>query len=104
MKNGLVLLKLDRPRFLRFGHKALKTLVALTGKSLDELDFEKFDLDNLEVILYCALLSDAKTNNETLKLEDMEDLLDHADKYSDVLEAMKQAMNQAFQSGNEEKN
>jgi hypothetical protein len=105
MKNDLTMIKLDRPRFVRFGHKALKTLSALTGKSLQELDFENFDLDDVEKILYCGLLSDAKANGEVLKLEDMEDLLDQAESYQEIINAMGEAISKAFgNNSDKEKN
>lgn len=100
-KNDVVVINLDRPRFLRFGHKALKNLGALTGKGLADLGENDFDLEELEKILYCGLLSDAKENGEVLKLEDMEDLLDQAESYNDLLEAMNLALSNAFGSGDE---
>lgn len=100
-KNDVVYINLDRPRYLRFGHKALKKLGALTGKGLESLGDGNFDLEELEKILYCGLLSDAKENGEALKLEDMEDLLDEADSYEDLLEKMNLALEKAFGSGDE---
>lgn len=95
-KNDVVIINLDRPRELRFGHKALKTLTALTGKSLEELDLDdKFDMEELEKIFYCGLLSDARENKETLKLEDMEDLLDLAPMHV-LLNSMQMAFSAAF--------
>ncbi|MCP8969725.1 hypothetical protein [Ectobacillus ponti] len=95
-KNDVVIIELDRPRELRYGHKALKKLTALTGKGLDKLDTDNFDLEEIEKVLYCGLLSDAKDNNETLKLEDMEDLLDQAPSYGHIMEKMQAAFNLAF--------
>jgi hypothetical protein len=99
--NDAVVINLDRPRFLRFGHKALKKLSAMNGKSLDELGADDFDLEELEQIFYYGLSKDAKENGETLKLEDMEDLLDYADSYSELLEKMNLALSKAFGSGDE---
>ena len=96
------MIKLDKPRFLRYGHKALKKLTAITGKTFDEINLDNFDLETLEIVLYCGLLSDAKENNETIKLEDMEDLLDQADSYSDIISSMTKAFEAAF--GTNEKN
>ena len=105
MKNDVVMIKLDKPRFLRYGHKALKKLTAITGKTFDEINLDNFDLETLEIVLYCGLLSDAKENNETIKLEDMEDLLDQADSYSDIISAMGKAFEAAFgTNGTNEKN
>lgn len=103
-KNTAVCLKLDRPRFLRFGHKALKQLGALTGKKLEEMDENDFDLADLEKIIWCGLQADAKEHSETLKLEDMEDLLDLADSFSEIMDAMNKALEQAFQRTEKEKN
>ena len=95
-KNDVVIINLDRPRELRFGHKALKRLTAMTGKGIESLDFDNFQMDDIEKVIYCGLLHDAKENNETLKLEDMEDLLDCAPTYSEIIEKMQQAFNAAF--------
>jgi hypothetical protein len=102
-KNTTVVINLDRPRFLKFGHKALKKLGALTGKSMNNMD-DEFDLAEIEKVMWCGLMADAKENGEDLKLEDMEDLLDLADPYNDVIEAMNKALGQAFQLTEKEKN
>lgn len=93
-----VLIELDRPREVRFGHKALKKLMALTGKSLNNITEEEFSMEELERVMYCGLLSDAKEHGETLELEQMEDLLDHAKSFNEVMEAMEKALENAFQS------
>lgn len=106
-KNDVVIIELDRPRVLKYGHKALKKLSALTGQSLDNMDMENFHAEDIEKVIYCGLLSDAKEHNENLKLEDMEDLLDQATRYSDILEKMNDAFNAAFgavSGAEEEKN
>jgi hypothetical protein len=94
-KNDIVMIELDRPRMLWFGHKALKKLGALTGKSLDQMDFENFDSEQIEKILYCGLITDAKAHNEVLKLEDMEDLLDMVP-FNEIIEKMGKAFNASF--------
>lgn len=103
-KNTTVVINLDRPRFVRFGHKALKQLTALTGKKLEDMDENDFDLADLEKIMWCGLQADARENGETLKIEDMEDLLDSAESFSDIMEAMNEALAQAFQRTEKEKN
>ena len=95
-KNTTVVINLDRPRFVRFGHKALKQLSVLTGKKLDQMDENDFDLADLEKIMWCGLKADAKENGETLKIEDMEDLLDSAESFSDIMEAMNEALAKLF--------
>lgn len=101
-KNDVVIIKLDRPREVRFGHKALKKLQAM---GVDIEGGEDFNLDKLEEIMYCGLMSDAKEHGENLKLEDMEELLDFARPYSEVLDKMQLALDLAFgQMEGEQKN
>lgn len=97
-KNELVVINLDRPRFLRYGHKALKQLTVLTDMDISKMDMSNFNLEDLEKVLYCGLLSDAKENNETLKLEDMEDLLDQADSFKEIMEKLNLAFEKSFGS------
>jgi len=97
-KNTTVIIQLDRPREVRFGHKALKKLMALTGKSLASISEEEFSLEELERVMFCGLLSDAKEHGETLELEQMEDLLDYAKSFNEVMDAMEKALENAFQS------
>jgi hypothetical protein len=97
-KNTTVIIQLDRPREVRFGHKALKKLMALTGKSLTSISEEEFSLEELERVMYCGLLSDSKEHGETLELEQMEDLLDYAKSFNEVMDAMEKALENAFQS------
>lgn len=104
MNNDVVTIKLDRVRVLKYGHKALKTMIALTGKSLTDFNMSEFDLNELEKIIYCGLLSDAKANNEVLKLEDMEDLLDTAESFQYIVDKMTEAFEKAFGAGEEGKN
>ena len=103
-RNSLVMINLDRPRFVRFGHKALKKLSLMTGKKLDEMDEGDFDLADLEKIMWCGLQADAKENGEELKLEDMEDLLDSAESFSDIMTAMNDALERAFDRTEKQKN
>lgn len=95
--NDVVIINLDRPRELRFGHKALKKLSAMTGKSMEGIEGEEeLDFEELEQIFLCGLERDAKANGETLTLEMMEDILDHAPSYAYLMEKMQEAMNIAM--------
>lgn len=95
--SDVVIIQLDRPRELRYGHKALKTLVALTGKSLEDIERDGFgDFDTIEKMVYCGLLSDAQKNGESLHLEQMEDLLDQAPSYKAIIDAVQAAFMAAF--------
>jgi len=103
-KNDIVIINLDKPRVLWFGHRALKTLGALMGKDIDAaLQMDTLDLEDLEKIMYCGLLSDAKAHNEDLRLEDMEDLLDKAP-FHEIIEKLQQAFNAAFGNFGDTKN
>jgi hypothetical protein len=94
---GVVIINLDRPRELRFTHSALKKAVALTGKSLEEIEQSGFaDFELVEKLAYCALLKDARENNEQLELEDIEKLLDHVDTWADIPKALTRAFMLAF--------
>ena len=103
-KNTMVVINLDRPRFVRFGHKALKQLGTLTGKKIEEMDENDFDLADLEKVMWCGLQADAREHNEELKLEDMEDLLDSANSFGEIMEVMNKALEQSFQKTQKEKN
>lgn len=96
--NDVIIIDLDRPRELRFGHKALKKLTAITGSSLEDLENNGMDLEQIEKYLYCGLLSDAQAHGDTLELSQMEDLLDLARPYSVILQKMQEAFVVAFGS------
>jgi hypothetical protein len=102
--NDLVVINLDRPRFVRFGHKALKQLTKLTGTNLEKLDEGDFGLDEVEKVMWCGLQQDAKEQGEELKLEQMEDLLDMAGSYAEILEVMHKGLEMAFKRTEKEKN
>jgi len=104
-RNDIVIINLDRPRFLRYGHKALKKMSALTNMEIDAMDkIDSLDVEEIEKIVFCGLLSDAKETGENLKLEDMEDLLDQAPSYEEVISKMTEALNKSFGSLGGEKN
>jgi hypothetical protein len=99
-KTELVIIELDRPRVLKFGHVALKTMMSLTGKDIDAVSaMNDVDLDELDKIMYCALLYDARKNNEVLKLDDVQYLLDEAESEEYIIQKMNEAMIKAFPSG-----
>jgi hypothetical protein len=95
-KNDVVIIELDRPRELRYGHKALKTLLTMTGKDIDSIDMDNIDLGEVEKYIYCGLISDAKQHGESLQLEDMEDLLDQAPSFGHIIEKMNEAFSVSF--------
>jgi len=89
--SDIVIIQLDKPRELRYGHKALKKLVALTGKSLEDIERDGFgDFDTIEKMVYCGL------NDDSLQLSDMEQLLDKAPNYKHIIDAVQRAFLAAF--------
>lgn len=98
MNNDVVIIELDRPRQLKFTHSALKTLVSLTNKSIEEIDaqFEVSNFDLLEQMVYCGLLKDAKDHGETLTLEQIPELLDYAPSFAHQIERVNAAWRVAF--------
>lgn len=95
-KNDVVIVELDRPRELRFGHKALKKMSALMGKSVEDIGGDELDLEEIEKVFFYGLSKDARDNGEALTLEMMEDILDHAPSYSYLLQKMNEAFAVAF--------
>ena len=104
-KNDLVLVQLDRLREVRFGHKSLKMLSVLLGKNMAQFDESQIDLGDIEKVMYCGLAYRiVKNHGENLELEQMEDLLDLAPSYGDIIKAMNDALNKAFQETEKQKN
>lgn len=103
-KNDVVMINLDKPRMLWYGHKALKTLCAITDSSLENIGnlLQDATFEDIEKIMYCGLLTDAKRHDETLNIEDMEDILDTAP-YSEIAEKLTQALSLSL-GVSEEKN
>ncbi|RKN86742.1 hypothetical protein [Paenibacillus ginsengarvi] len=106
MNNDVVILQLDRLRQIKFTNTAMKTLVKLTGKPIDEIGSELIP-DNFEIMeqaFFCGLLFDAKENGETLTMEKAVDLFDTAPVYFDVLKAIFEAWNIACGGSSKEGN
>ncbi|MDF2510469.1 MAG: hypothetical protein K0S04_335 [Herbinix sp.] len=104
-KNDVVILNLDRPRMVWFGHKALKTLCAMTGATMNTIGalLQTATMEDIEKVMYCGLLTDACRNKEDLKLDDMEELLDLVP-FSEITDALSAAMESSMGGGDEEKN
>lgn len=75
---GAVVIRLDRPRELKLTHRAMKTFSTLTGCRLEEMEEAIQDPVKLEALYYSMLKSDADKNGESLKVDDMEGLMDEA--------------------------
>lgn len=99
MNNDVVMIQLDRPRRIKFGHTALKTLEELTGRKVSDFDqngLDLTDLDFVEKISYCGLMKDAKDNGESLSIEKTAELLDEAPSFAHVVEKIITAWYAAF--------
>jgi len=97
--SDFVIIQLDRPRKLKFGYTALKTLSQLTGKSIDDIDRNGIDPENFELIekmVYCGLQMDAEDNRETLTIEEIPQLLDKAPNFAYIIEKIVEAWLAAF--------
>ncbi|SEN19265.1 hypothetical protein [Paenibacillus sp. OV219] len=95
--NDVVLINFDRPRELRFGHKALKMYQALTGTSIEDMGKGGFNFEEIERLVYAGLLSDARANKETITIEQVEDWLDDND-IQDTISKVSEALSKAFGS------
>lgn len=91
-----VILEADRPRVLKANHKALKLIVKMTGKGLDEMDSVGGDFEIIEKIAYALMLRDAQKNGETLTLEQVEDILDEVECEQDIIDAIGACFEAAF--------
>lgn len=91
-----VILNADRPRVLKAGHKALKMIVKMTGKALDEIDGVGGDFEAIDKIAYALMLKDAQKNGETLTLEQVEDILDEVECEQDIIDAISDCFEAAF--------
>lgn len=98
MNNDVVVIQLDRPRQLNFNYTALKTLVELSGQTIEEIDqrLDVSDFEFLEQMVYCALLKDARENNETLTLDQIPKLLDGAPTFAHIIEKVISAWRVTF--------
>ncbi|CAH1230677.1 hypothetical protein PAECIP111891_06719 [Paenibacillus allorhizoplanae] len=94
--NDVIIINLDRPRVIRFGHLALKKLSAMTGLTIEQLASNDTDLEQLETIIYCGIFADALENGEELKLEQMELLLDKAPNPKHYMDKMAEALSYAY--------
>lgn len=91
-----VVLNADRPRVLKANHKALKMIVKMTGKGLDEIDGVGGDFEVIEKIAFALMLRDAQKNGETLTMEMVEDILDEVDTEQEIIDAISDCFEAAF--------
>ena len=92
--NPVVIINLDRPRELWFGHKAMKRWSAYSGKPVSEFDPTELTEEELGMLALFMLERDAAKNGEQLDQEKVDDLLD-AIPLSEVLNKVYQAISAA---------
>lgn len=101
--NDVVIITLDKPRELIFKHKELKHIKKLMGKTLAQLDLSAMDPEDIEKLLFIGL----KRDDPNLELKNMEDLLDQAPEYGDVIlkfsEAIEKCLGKNFMRAAEQK-
>lgn len=90
-----VVLHADRPRVLRLGYKAMKFMQSLSDNALTEMEKNDVNFDMLEQLYYCLLLDDAKEHGEDLTLDKVEDILDSVEDPSEIMGAVKAAIEAA---------
>lgn len=100
--NDIIIINLDRPRVIRFGHLALKKLTAMTGMTIEQIGSVEIDLEKMETIIYCGIWADAQENGEELKLEQMELLLDKAPNPKYYMDKMTEALSYAYGDNQEQ--
>lgn len=91
-----VVLEADRPRVLKANHRALKMIVKMTGKGLDEIDGVGGDFEVIEKIAFALMLRDAQRNGETLTMEMVEDILDEVETEQEIIDAIGECFEAAF--------
>lgn len=98
-KNDVIIIVLDKPRELRYGHKALKKLSAKTGMSMESMSEGEIDFEQIETILFYGLEADDRKNHGgQLTVDQMEDLLDEAESVKYYMDKMTEAFSAAFGS------
>lgn len=87
----MVILNLDKPRELKFSHKAMRQFCALTKTSMPELReaVQRYDLMTTAVYCMLAAQDSSLTPNQ---VEDMLDELPVLEVYSKAVEAVSEAL------------
>ncbi len=93
--NPVVIIDLDRPRELWFGHKAMKRWSAYSGKPVSEFDPTLLTEEELGMLALFMMERDAVKNGEQLDQEKVDDLLDMIP-LSVVIDKVYQAVSAAF--------
>ena len=98
----MVILNLDKPRELKFSHKAMRQFCALTKVGMDEMDeaFMRYDL--MATAVYCMLAA----QDSSLTPNQVEDILEELpvlEVYTKAAEAVREAL-QGDEDGSAEEN
>lgn len=87
----MVILNLDKPRELKFTHKAMRQFCALTKVGMDQMDeaFMRYDL--MATAVYCMLAAQDSSLTPN-QVEDMLDELPVVEVYTKAAEAVREAL------------
>lgn len=100
----LTVINLDRPRIMRFDLDELVMLEELTGaKTVEELLQVLNSFSGLRKAAFCALSFDAKENGETLTLDNVGDILRHAEYVDDIVDKVVEAFTNSFRAYEKER-
>lgn len=97
----MVILNLDKPRELKFSHKAMRKFSALTQTPLTELKEAVTRYDLMSAAVYCML----SAADETLTPEQVDDMLERLPPlkvYTAAVEAVTEALNDGETPGEDE--
>lgn len=98
MKKGIII-KLDRPRTLRYGINALCVVEDLIDKQITKLNMEEVSLKDLRSIIYAGLFHE----DNSLTVEGVGELVDEYSNITEVAEKVGEALELAFGDGAEKK-
>lgn len=99
----LTVINLDRPRIMEMDLDTLAMPEELTGvKTFDDLKVVMQSFSGLKKAAYCALFRDAKDHGETLTLDNVGDVLRHAEYVNDIIEKVSEAVEGCFRPDEKE--
>jgi hypothetical protein len=92
-------IKLDKPRNLRYGMKALSMAEDIMGKPIMTLDLNRITIKDTATLLWCGLVHEDKE----LSVDIVMDLLDECEDIQKVFELVGKALAESF-GGKNQKN
>lgn len=96
MNNDLVIIELDKPRTLKYGIKALKTIEKIFNCKITKLDTTELGTDEIMKIILAGLAWE----DADLTVEKLEDLIDTHTTFGVAINKMTEAIGNAFGTKN----